>query len=142
MKVQLWDRKNNTTISAEVLPAMTPEQLVHTEGRWQKFRVRARQRRRRVGVPVPEHDHWNWDEKSHDLKFTAYRCLGIGYDDEVQGLMMISMLAVQGRAKAHSGKPVLYIKYIERPLESQGLCRGRSPVWGRRRLLDPRCHRG
>jgi hypothetical protein len=113
MKVQLWDRKNNTTISAEVLPAMTPEQLVHTEGRWQKLRVRARKRRRRVGVPVPEHDRWNWDEKSHDLKFTAYRCLGIRYDDEAQGLMMISVLAVQGRAKAYIGKPVLYIKYIE-----------------------------
>jgi len=113
MRVQLWDRKNNTTVSADMLPAMTPEQLVHAEGRWQKFRARARQRRRRVGVPAPEHDHWNWDEKSHDLKFTAYRCLGIRYDDDVQGLMMISMLAVQGRAKAHCGKPVLYIKYIE-----------------------------
>ena len=74
MKVQLWDRKNNTTVSADVFPAMTPmtpEQLVHTEGLWQKFRVRTRQRRRCVGVPAPEHDHWNWDEKSHDLKFTA-----------------------------------------------------------------------
>jgi len=95
-----------------VLPA-TPEQLVDTEGRWQKFRVRARQRRRRVGVPAPEHDHWNWDERSHDLKFTAYRCLGIQYEGDVQGLMMISMLAIQGRAKAHGAKPVLYIKYIE-----------------------------
>jgi hypothetical protein len=112
MKAQLWDRRNNATVSADVLPAMTPEQLVQTEGRWQKFRVRAR-RRRRVGVPVPEHNHWNWDEKSHDLKFTAYRCLGIWYDDEVQGLMMISILAVQGRARAHRAKPVLYIKYIE-----------------------------
>jgi hypothetical protein len=67
---------------------------------------------RRDGVPAPEHD-WNWDEKSHDLKFTAYRCLGIRYKDDVQGLMTISMLAIQGRAKAHWGKPVLYIKYIE-----------------------------
>jgi hypothetical protein len=27
--------------------------------------------------------------------------------------MMVSMLGVQGRAKTHCGKPVLYIKYIE-----------------------------
>jgi hypothetical protein len=113
MRVQLWDRKTNATVFAEVLAEMTAEELVQTEGSWQDFRTKARERRQREGVPIPEHNHWNWEEKSYDLKFTAYRCLGIRYEQEVQGLMMISTLAAQGRSKAHKGKPVLYVKYIE-----------------------------
>jgi hypothetical protein len=112
-KAQLWERKTDQIVSAELLPEMTPEQVVQTGELWQRFRVQARERLRRERASVPEHDHWNWDEKSHYLKFTAYRCLGIRYDDEVQGLMMISTLAVEGRLPIHKGKPVLYVKYIE-----------------------------
>jgi hypothetical protein len=112
-KAQLWERKTDQIVSAELLPEMTPEQVVQTGEHWQRFRVQARERLRRERASVPEHDHWNWDEKSHYLKFTAYRCLGIRYDDEVQGLMMISTLAVEGRLPIHKGKPVLYVKYIE-----------------------------
>jgi hypothetical protein len=110
---QLWERKTDRVVSAELLPEMTPEQVVQTGGRWQRFRIQARARLRRERAPVPEDDHWDWDEKSHDLKFTAYRCLGIRYEDEIQGLMMISTLAVEGRLPVHKGKPVLYVKYIE-----------------------------
>src|ERR1022692_3278108 len=112
-KAQLWERKTDQIVSAELLPEMTPEQVVQTGEHWQRFRVQARERLRRERASVPEHDHWNWDEKSHYLKFTAYRCLGIRYDNEVQGLMMISTLAVEGRLPIHKGKPVLYVKYIE-----------------------------
>ena len=113
MKVQLWGRKTKAIVLAEVLTEMTPQELVQTEARWQEFRTTATERLRREGVRVPEHNHWNWEDKSYYLKFTAYRCLGIQYDQEVQGLMMISTLAAQGRSKEHRGKPVLYIKYIE-----------------------------
>jgi hypothetical protein len=112
-RAQLWERKTDRIVSAELLPEMTPEQVVQAGEHWERFRVRARARLRRARAPVPEHDHWDWDEKSHDLKFTAYRCLGIRYEDEVQGLMMISTLAVEGRLPVHKGKPVLYVKYIE-----------------------------
>ena len=90
--VHLWERKTDQVVSAELLPEMTLEQ-----------RECARS----------EHDHWDWDEKSDDLKLAAYRCLSIGYEGEIQGLMMISTLAVEGRLPAHKGKPVLYVKYIE-----------------------------
>src|ERR1039457_1731743 len=76
-KAQLWERKTDQIVSAELLPEMTPEQVVQTGEHWQRFRVQARERLRRERASVPEHDHWNWDEKSHYLKFTAYRCLGI-----------------------------------------------------------------
>jgi len=102
-KAQLWERQTDQVVSAELLPEMTPEQVVQNGERWEKFRVRARARLRRKRAPIPEHDHWDWDEKSHDLKFTAYRCLGIRYQDEVQGLMMISTLAVEGRLPVHKG---------------------------------------
>jgi hypothetical protein len=98
---QLWERKTDRIVTAELLPEMTPEQVVQTGEQWQRFRVRARARLRRARAPIPEHDHWDWDEKSHDLKFTACRCLGIRYEDEIQGLMMISTLAVEGRLPVH-----------------------------------------
>lgn len=62
---------------------------------------------------MPEHNHWNWDRKSYDLKFTAYRCIGIRCDGEIQGLMMVSTLATEGRSAANKRKPVLYVKYVE-----------------------------
>jgi hypothetical protein len=112
-KAQLWERETDQVISAELLPEMTPEQVVQAGERWERFRGRARARLRRAHAPVPEHDHWDWNEKSHDLRFAAYRCLGIRHEDEIQGLMMISTLAVEGRLPIHKGKPVLYVKYIE-----------------------------
>ena len=112
-EAQLWERKTDRIVSAELLPEMTPAQVVRTGEHWQRFRVQARARLRRERAPVPEHDHWDWDEKAHDLKFTAYRCLGIRYEDEIQGLIMISTLAVEGHLPVHKGKPVLYVKYIE-----------------------------
>ncbi len=112
-RARLFDRKTNLVVSAEVIGEVTPKQLVETEERWKKFRLEAREKRKKLGIPVPEHNHWNWDEKSLDLKFTAYRCLGIEHEQQMQGLMMISTLAVQGRSSVHKGKPALYVKYLE-----------------------------
>jgi hypothetical protein len=112
-KAQLWERNSDQIISAELLPEMTLEQVVQAGEHWERLRVRARARLRRKRLPVPEHDRWDWDEKSHGLRFTAYRCLGVRHEGEVQGLMMISTLAVEGRLPIHRGKPVLYVKYIE-----------------------------
>jgi hypothetical protein len=107
MRAQLWDRKTDQVVWADVIAEVTPQQLVQIEAQWTRFRVQAEERRRRERIPVPEHNHWNWDEKSHELKFTAYRCLGIWFEGEAQGLMMISTLAAAGRLASHRGKPVL-----------------------------------
>jgi hypothetical protein len=58
-KAQLWERESDQIISAELLPEMTPEQVVQAGEHWGRFRVRARGRLRRKGLPVPEHDHWD-----------------------------------------------------------------------------------
>lgn len=112
-RARLLDRSTQLIVSAEVIEELTPKQLVETEEQWGKFRRQARANRRRLGIPVPEHNHWSWEEKSLDLRFAAYRCLGIEHDQQMQGLMMISTLATPGRSGAHKGKPVLYVKYIE-----------------------------
>lgn len=111
MKVQLWDRKHNEIVLAQVQLQVSADELVQAETLWKKFREDAVVRGGRKSVP--DHNHWNWDEKSDDLKFTAYRCLGIWWEEEMQGLMMLSMLAVRGRLSDNLSKPVLYIKYIE-----------------------------
>jgi hypothetical protein len=85
-------------------------QLIQTEAEWRRFRVNAMEC---GSVIVPEHNHWNWSIKARDLKFAAYRCLGISFAGQTQGLVMVSLLGVPGRSAAHQGKPVLYVKYIE-----------------------------
>jgi hypothetical protein len=110
---RLWDRKTNLVLNAEVLADVTPEKLVAVEKTWHKYREEAKARRVQSGLAVPGHNHWRWDEKAQELKFTAYRCLAVQHEGEVQGLSMVSTLAVPGQAAVHKGKPVLYVKYIE-----------------------------
>lgn len=112
MTYKLWDRKSNGLVQAELLPEMTAAELVKEDEVWKKFRD-AKASGLRSGMAPPEHHHWNWERKSHELKFTAYRCLGIRCKGEIQGMMMVSTLAAGGRSAANKRKPILYLKYIE-----------------------------
>jgi hypothetical protein len=109
-QVQLWDRGSNAVVLATLLDKVNAEQLIQTEAEWRRFHVDARER---GNVIVPEHNHCDWSKKARDLKLAAYRCLGISFAGQTQGLVMVSLLAVPGRSTAHKGKPVLYVKYIE-----------------------------
>ena len=109
----LLDRRTKLVVSGEILPEVRADQLVAVEEVWRKYRKDARTRRIQNGLAVPEHNHWRWDEKAYDLIFTAYRCLGVRFENEIQGLAMVSTVGVYGRSAANEGKPVLYVKYIE-----------------------------
>ena len=109
---RLLDRKTNLIVAANIIQNVTPDQLVGVEESWRVYRDAAKSKRSREGVGLPEHNHWRWDEKALELKFTAYRCLAVSHNNEIQGLTMLSTLAVSGRSAVHRGKPVLYVKYI------------------------------
>lgn len=110
---RLLDRQSKTLVEAELIPDLSAVQLIAVEDVWREFRDEAMVRAVVQGASVPEHNHWRWDKKAYELRFTAYRCLGISRDDRIQGLAMCSTLAMPGRSASHRGKPVLYVKYIE-----------------------------
>ena len=86
------------------------EELIQTEAEWRRFRADVGASARAI---VPEHNHWDWSKKARNLKLAAYRCMGISFAGQTQGLVMVSLLALPGRSTAHRGKPVLYVKYVE-----------------------------
>lgn len=111
--IRLLRRAGNQLVTAQILPIVSAPELIAVEAEWGKYRAGDKQSGNPAGKGIPEHNHWNWAEKSSDLRFTAYRCLGIECEGDVQGLILVSTLAASGRHKKHLGKPVLYVKYLE-----------------------------
>jgi hypothetical protein len=76
----------------------------------------AHRRRIASGVPsgrIPQHWHWNWAAKGANLRFLAYRCLGIECQGQTQGLMMVKTAGSAARLPPDAGKPLVYVDYIE-----------------------------
>ena len=110
---RLYRRSDEQLVSAESLNEISREELIDIHIDWQPERVEALKNLRAQGRPWPENWHWDWAAKADNLNFLAYRCVAVECEGRVQGLIMISTIGWRGRLDVQSGKPVLYIEYIE-----------------------------
>ena len=112
-RTRLMDRKKDLVVEATLFEEVSPETLIQVHIDWQPVRLESLKRTMRAGGKVPEHWHWDWSQKAGKLKLLAYRCFGIECERQMQGLMMVSTIARRSRIANQTGKPVLYIEYIE-----------------------------
>jgi hypothetical protein len=112
-RTRLMDRKKDLVVEATLFEEVAPETLIQVHIDWQPVRLDGLKRTMRTGGKVPEHWHWDWSQKAGKLKLLAYRCFGIECERQMQGLMMVSTIARRSRIANQTGKPVLYIEYIE-----------------------------
>ena len=61
----------------------------------------------------PQHFHWNWARKALRLSLLAYRGFGIECDGQWQGLMLTLTEGHAARLSPDTGKPLVYIDFIE-----------------------------
>ena len=105
--------ENDDLVEAKLIDELTKEELIRAHLQWAPVRNEALTRLLDARLRVPEHWNWDWSNKAGKLDLLAYRCMGIEHGGCMQGLMMLSTLAVEGRLEGQVGKAVLYVEYIE-----------------------------
>ncbi len=105
--------QSDDLVEAELIDELSKDDLLRTHLDWAPVRLEALKRLHEAKRPWPEHWHWDWSKKANMLDLLAYRCMGIEQDGRMQGLMMLSTLAVKGRLPVQAGKAVLYIEFLE-----------------------------
>ena len=110
---RLFKRASEQVVPAEMRNEISRDELIDIHMDWQPARLEALKHLRGQGKPWPENWHWDWSTKADNLNFLAFRCFAVECEGRTQGLMMISTIGWRGRVDAQTGKPVLYIEYIE-----------------------------
>jgi hypothetical protein len=100
-------------VEADLVDELSKDDLIRAHLDWAPVRLAALQRLHEAKRPWPEHWHWDWSKKADMLDLLAYRCMGIEQGGRMQGLMMLSTIAIKGRVAGQEGKAVLYIEFLE-----------------------------
>jgi hypothetical protein len=111
-KSRLKRAGKNELVAAEIVDALSKDELLATHLDWEPERLEALKELLNAKEPWPEHWHWDWSKKAGLLDFMAYRCMGIECEGRMQGLLMASTLARSSRVEP-TGKAVLFVEYIE-----------------------------
>lgn len=69
--------------------------------------------RERGPTAAPQHWQWDWRSKARLLQFPTFRCLGIRHAGEIQGLAMVDADLHHARVAPDTGKPIMYVEFLE-----------------------------
>lgn len=126
--VFLLDVAGGKAVSAELLDAITEQQLVDYEGEWLPEQFKALQQLRRAGVERkhwPQSRHWDWRRKTSDLQgMLGNQGFSIVCDELTQGMMFVDTVARRCKLPEQSGQHLVYVDFIE------------NAPWNRRELLS------
>lgn len=114
--IQIVRYGTRTATDALLHSDLSPGALAEVEQTWGPIRRAAARRLVESGTPpehVPRHWHWDWSAKSQNLQLLAYRCFGIECEQKMQGLMMVLTAGKQARLSPDTGKPLVYVDYLE-----------------------------
>lgn len=123
-KCHLKAPESEDLIEAELVEELAKDDLIRAHLDWAPVRLAALKRLHVAKRPWPEHWHWDWSKKAEMLDLLAFRSMGIEQGGRMQGLMMVSTIAVKGRLPGQEGKAVLYIEFLE------------SAPWNLRELVE------
>lgn len=119
---------------AELLDAITEQQLADWEGEWMPELFKAVQRLRRAGVERrlwPESRHWNWRTKAMALQgMLAHPGFSVMCAGVTQGMMILDTTMKRCRLEGQKGKNLVYVDFVE------------NAPWNRRELFNPPRYRG
>lgn len=132
--VHLLNVERNVLEPAELLHAITEQQLADWEGEWIPELFKAVQRLRRAGVERrlwPESRHWNWRAKAAALQgLLAHPGFSVVCANVTQGMMLLDTMTERCRIEAQKGKNLVYVKFVE------------NAPWNRRELVSLPRYRG
>lgn len=112
----LKDGTTGEAVGGELLDEIADGHLLDWKAKWRPALVDMLREMERLGLPRsswPQSWHWEWDNKVAEIsRLLAFRGFAVTCGGETQGLMRVD-LTKSGRAAAHSGKPLVYIDYLE-----------------------------
>jgi GNAT superfamily N-acetyltransferase len=114
--IEIFDCQTRQPVSAWLNDELVALDLLDAEILWMPERLKAVSRMLRAGVAeqdLPQHRHWNWWEKADELKLLATGSVGVHCQGQWQGLMMTTTVGHVSRLGADTGKPLVYVKYLE-----------------------------
>src|SRR5262245_26548247 len=114
--LQLVRAGTGESIDATLHVDLNAAALIGAEREWSPIRRAAFQRLLDAGYPhdqIPKHSHWNWEAKAQYLGFLSYRYFGLEADGKMQGLMLIDVATHTSRLAPDTGKPLVYVDYLE-----------------------------
>lgn len=120
--------------AAELLDAITEQQLADWEAEWTPELLSAIRRLHRAGVPRhawPQSRHWDWRKKTAALTgMLAHPAFSLVCRGLTQGMMILDNTTKRCRLPAQAGKDLVYVEYVE------------NAPWNRPELFDPPRYRG
>ncbi len=87
--------------------------IAETISKWSPLRDAGIKRRQTRGLPRLENEHWDWLAKAGWMSVAAYRSLGVECEGVMQGLMLVVTNGYYARTEPDTGKPLLYVDYIQ-----------------------------
>ena len=134
IQVHLFNVERGGPEAAQLLDAITEQQLADWEGEWMPELFRAMQRLRRAGVERrhwPQNRHWDWRRKTVALQgMLAHPGFSIVCNDLTQGMMIVDTVTKRCRIDGQEGKHLVYVEYVE------------NAPWNRPELFNPPRYRG
>lgn len=132
--IYLLDVARDAPAPAELLDAITEQQLADWEAEWVPEIFKAMQRLRRAGVERrlwPESRHWDWRRKTATLQsMLVHPGFSVVCDGVTQGMMILDTTMKRCRIEGQRGKNLVYVEFVE------------NAPWNRCELFDPPRYRG
>jgi hypothetical protein len=114
IEIKRW--KSGEYVTASLCSGLSPEDFLDAEEAWHPHRIETYRRLFRERVPqnkFPQSLHWSWANKSRHLQFVAYEGYGIRFDNDWQGLLLVSTAGHVAQIGADRLKPLVYVDFIE-----------------------------
>ena len=114
--IYLLDVASGEGVEGELRDAIEQAQLDDWQTKWQPVLFGVLQELARKGVPLklwPQSWHWNWPQKTAQVQnLLAFRGFSLVAQGETQGLAQVDLTKF-GREPSQSGKPLVYLDYLE-----------------------------
>lgn len=133
-RIHLLNVRTGELEPAELLDAITEQQLVDWESAWQPALSNALQELQRSGVDLkhwPQSRHWDWRRKTNAFQgLIGAPAFSVLCNEMTQGMMIANTVKNLCRLSSQKHMPQVYIEYIE------------NAPWNRSGLMEEPQYRG
>lgn len=118
-EVLILQRSNKSFVSASLIEDVSEQEIKESHELWKTLIDAHKKELEEKKIPKsqwPQHHHWDWTKLyQYYSKFKlAYKFFGIKFENQMQGLVLLSSDETKhtGRIDSQKGKPLIYVEYV------------------------------